>query len=59
VLNGLKSLSHGAGNDEEITSKNVEVSYVGPEGFHSLTEEQIAGYLDRLPNVDLCKLVRS
>jgi 20S proteasome alpha/beta subunit len=53
VLHGLKALSTGVGNDEEISEKNIEVSHVGEDGFKILKTSEIKSYLDKLQNVGL------
>jgi hypothetical protein len=59
VLHGLKALSTGVGNDEEITEKNIEVAHVGAEGFKLLKTEEIKSYLDKLQQVPAFSPVRS
>jgi 20S proteasome alpha/beta subunit len=59
ILHGLKALSTGVGNDEEITERNIEVSHVGEDGFKMLRTEDIRAYLDRLQNVDLASFSSS
>jgi 20S proteasome alpha/beta subunit len=53
VLHGLKALSTGVGNDEEISEKNIEVATVGEEGFKLLGAAEIKTYLEKLKNFNV------
>ena len=51
ILHGLKALSTGVGNDEEISEKNIEVAFVGEEGFRLLRQTEIKDYLEKVKGV--------
>lgn len=51
ILNAVKALTTGYRDDEELTGKNVEIAYVGKDGFFQLGEEEINNYLKRAEGV--------
>jgi 20S proteasome alpha/beta subunit len=50
-MHGLKALKSGYRDDEELTGKNVEVAFVGADGFTKYGEEQINDLLNKADEV--------
>ena len=44
-------MTSGYRDDDELTGKNVEISYVGEEGFVQFNEEQVQEYLEKAETV--------
>lgn len=50
-MHALKALAAGNRDEVEMIARNVEVSHVGPEGFKTIDEAELEGYLAQLENV--------